>query len=66
MPDNATDLADDLLEGADEIGAFIRKSPRQTYYLAGRGEIPVFYIGKILHARKSELRSAMRFKSAAA
>ena len=47
--------ADDLLHGADEIGAFVNEKPRRIYYLAERGELPVFRIGQHLYARKSTI-----------
>ncbi len=50
-----TTLADDILKGADEIGAYTGDSPRRVFYLAERGLIPVFRIGNLLHGRKSEL-----------
>ena len=49
-------LANDLLEGIAEIGEFYGFGPRRTYYLAGRGLIPVFKIGN----RWCALRSASR------
>ena len=50
------DLADDLLEGADEIGDFMDWKPRRVFYVAERKLMPIFRIGKRLVARKSTLR----------
>jgi hypothetical protein len=49
------DLADDLLEGASEIAAFLGKSPRQVYHLTQTRRLPVFRLGSILCARKSRI-----------
>lgn len=54
----ATDLADDLLRGADEIAEFIfgaRGSRRKVYYLAETSRLPVFRLGAVLCARRSVL-----------
>lgn len=53
-----TDLADDLLRGADEIAEFIfgaRGSRRKVYYLAETSHLPVFRLGAVLCARRSVL-----------
>ena len=50
------DLADDLLEGATEIGAFLGWPRRRVFYAAERKLIPIFRIGNRLSARKSSLR----------
>ncbi len=50
------DLADDLLEGADEIAAFMGWNRRRVFYLAERELMPIFRIGNRLAARKSALR----------
>ncbi len=43
------DLADDLLEGAAEIGAFLGWNQRRVFYEAARrGDIPVIRIGRLL------------------
>lgn len=59
LPDqSSTELADDLLEGADAIAAFIfggRGSRRKIYYLAECSHLPVFRLGTQLCARKSVL-----------
>jgi len=59
MMNTTTELKNDLLTGAEEIGEFIGKSERQTYYIAERRLLPIFRIGRKLHARRSELTAAM-------
>ncbi|PWC53284.1 hypothetical protein TSO221_11335 [Azospirillum sp. TSO22-1] len=46
-------LADDMLEGAEQIGAFMGLKPRQVYHL--QDKLPVFQIGAKLFARKSTI-----------
>lgn len=56
--DNAHELADDLLRGADEIAEFIfgkRGGRRKIYYLAETSHLPVFRLGAVLCARRSVL-----------
>jgi hypothetical protein len=56
--DTPSELADDLLRGADEIAAFIfgdRESRRKVYYLAECCRLPVFRLGSMLCARQSVL-----------
>ena len=53
-------LAEDVLDGVKEIAAFIGKSERATFHLVHAGSIPVFRLGKKIHARKSELEAAFR------
>lgn len=51
-------IADDLLEGADEISAFIfgdRSKRRKIYHLAQSSNLPVFRLGAVLCARKSRI-----------
>jgi hypothetical protein len=63
----ADDLADDLLNGAGEIGAFLKKTPRQTYYLLENRLIPAFKFGdKNWQARKSTLKRHVESLEAAA
>ena len=50
------DLADDLLEGADDIAAFMGWNRRRVFYAAERKMIPIFRFGGRLCARKSTLR----------
>jgi hypothetical protein len=55
---------DDLLEGADEIGAFINKKPTQVYYIHKTKKPPLGkYIGKVgkeLIASKAKLTRALK------
>lgn len=54
----ATDLADDLLRGADEIAQYILGDPRQRrkiYHMAENSRIPTFRLGSMLCARRSTL-----------
>lgn len=53
-------LADDVLDGVREIAEFIGKSERATFHLVHAGQLPVFRLGKKIHARKSELEAAFR------
>jgi hypothetical protein len=54
---NNDNLADDLLDGVTEIGAFLGWTERRTYYAAEHRIIPVFKMGKRKWcARKSTLR----------
>jgi hypothetical protein len=49
-----SELADDLLRGADEIAAFIfgtKFARRRVYYLAETSRLPVFRLGSVLCAR---------------
>ena len=48
---------DNLLVGADEIGTYLRRNRRQTFYLLERKLIPGFKIGRRWHARKSTLEA---------
>ena len=50
------DLADDLLEGATEIGAYLDWTRRRVFYAAERKLMPIFHVGNRLCARKSSLR----------
>jgi hypothetical protein len=52
----SSELASDLLRGADEIAAYIfgeRGSRRKVYYLAECSRLPVFRLGSMLCARRS-------------
>ena len=53
-------LADDVLDGVKEIAAFIGKSERATFHLVQANQLPIFRLGKKIHARKSELERALR------
>lgn len=53
-----TNLASDLLRGAEEIAEYLfgdRSMRRQIYHLAEKGELPVFKLGSQLCARKSRI-----------
>jgi hypothetical protein len=58
-PQNApTNLADDILEGAEAITVFLfgsRAFRRKVYYLAECSKLPIFRLGSMLCARKSVL-----------
>lgn len=61
-------IADDLLVGAEAIAleAFgSEKHKRRVYHLAERGELPVFYLGSLIAARKSTLRQHIAEREAA-
>ncbi len=53
---SSDNLADDLLEGADEIAAFMGWNRRRVFYAAERKLLPIFRVGNRLSARKSTLR----------
>jgi hypothetical protein len=50
-------LRDDLLVGAKAIADFTGRTERQVYHQ--RPKLPIFDIGRLLAARKSELRAAL-------
>ena len=55
-----SELADDILEGADAIAEFLfgsSSSRRKVYYLAECSKLPIFRLGSVLCARKSVLLS---------
>jgi hypothetical protein len=53
-------LSDDMMEGAAEIGAFLDKTPRQTFYLLESGQIDgAFKLGNVWHGRKSIIREGI-------
>jgi len=57
-PNMPSELADDILEGADAIAEFLfgdRASRRKVYYLAECTRLPVFRLGSMICARKSVL-----------
>ena len=60
-----TVLADDILYGVDDISKWIKRSPRQTYYMLAHGQIPGFKLGKTWAARKSTLVRDIEAKEAA-
>ena len=47
---------DDLLWGVDAIAAYIKRKPRQTYYLIHTKQIPAKKIGATWVARRSSVR----------
>ncbi len=51
----ADTIAEDILKGADAIGAFLGLSRRQAYHAVSAGHLPTFKIGAIICARKSTL-----------
>ncbi len=53
---NTETLAADILRGARAIGEYTGLPTRQVFYLVEKNELPVFRLGKIICARKSELR----------
>ncbi len=62
-------LADDLLEGAAQIAAFLfgdAKQRRRVYWLAQNQSLPVFRIGQSICARPSTLRRWITEQEAAA
>jgi hypothetical protein len=54
--DAAESLADDLLRGAEAIGAFIGLEPRQAFYGLQAGNIPAVKEGNTWVSTKSRLR----------
>jgi hypothetical protein len=53
-----SELADDILRGADAIAEFLfgdRASRRKVYYLAESTKLPIFRLGSVLCARRSVL-----------
>ena len=59
MKHENSSLSDDLLEGAEAIAQFLYGDigkKKRVYYLAKQGELPVFRLGEVIHARKSALR----------
>jgi excisionase family DNA binding protein len=50
-----TKLADDLLDGADEISRFTGWSKRRVFYLLEKGQLPGFKVGNKWCARRSTL-----------
>ena len=57
----ATDIADDLLEGAEAIARFLygrgytQGKRRRIYHLASHSELPLFRVGDIICGRRSTL-----------
>jgi hypothetical protein len=61
-PLNASDrnqqppLADDLIVGAEAIAKELGLTPRQVFYFAAKGELPIRKLGRLLTASRSRLR----------
>lgn len=54
-----SNLSEDMLAGAGAIAEFLfgdQKKKKRVYYLVQQGELPVFRLGDVIHARKSVLR----------
>lgn len=69
MGSNEDRLADDLLDGAEEIAIFLwgdAKYKRRVYHLCDKGELPVFRLGSGINARRSVLRKFVEQKEAKA
>ena len=67
-PANEAPLADDLLEGAAQIAAFLfgdAKQRRRIYWLVQNQSLPVFRIGQSICARPSTLRRWIKEQEAA-
>lgn len=67
-PANEVPLADDILEGAAEIAAFLfgdGKQRRRIYWLVQNQRLPVFRIGQTICARPSTLRQWISEQEAA-
>ncbi|WP_439373167.1 DNA-binding protein [Bradyrhizobium sp. DASA03120] len=66
-----SNIADDLLEGAEEIARFMFGSPgkrRRVYHLAAHSDLPLFRLGEVICGRRSTLLAwiAEREQAAAA
>ena len=59
------DLADDILNGATQIAAFIGLPARSVYHAVDAGTLPVFRIGAKICARKSTLLAWVAAQEAA-
>ncbi|WMT88667.1 DNA-binding protein [Pelagibacterium sp. 26DY04] len=59
------DLADDLLNGAKEIAAFMGLPARSIYHAIEAGTLPCFRIGAKICARKSTLLTWVAAQEAA-
>jgi hypothetical protein len=53
-------LADDLLPGARKIADFLGVKPREVYYLAATGRLPIGRLGRKLIASRAQLRRAVK------
>jgi len=52
-----TEIADDLLTGADAIGIYLGWPARRVFYACEKRQIPAFKIGNKWCARKSTLKT---------
>lgn len=62
-------IGDEMLVGAEQIAVFLFGSPkmrRRVYELAAKGQLPVFKLGEVLHARRSALRAHIEKQEKAA
>ena len=50
-----SELADDLLKGADAVARYLGISRRQIYHYTENGYLPVFRIGTAIFARRTTL-----------
>jgi hypothetical protein len=58
MSETETDIAGDLLHGADAIATFLYGDPacrRKIYHLVATSNLPVFKLGAMICARRSKL-----------
>lgn len=56
----SADMADDILDGAEEIAVFMygdKNKRRRVYSLIEAGHLPIFRLGSSIHARKSAIRA---------
>jgi hypothetical protein len=54
-PNTAATIADDMLEGAEAIAAFLGLTRRQVFNLVRERRLPFFKLGQKIFARKSTL-----------
>jgi hypothetical protein len=57
--DGRSPIAGDLLRGVPQIAAAIGLPERPTRHLCETGALPVFRLGKLFCARRSELQQAL-------
>jgi hypothetical protein len=58
-------LAADLLYGAEEIGEYIKRTPKQVYEGYAAGHLPLEKLGRILVGSKERLKRKLTGESAA-
>ncbi len=56
---NDTELADDLLPGADEIAKFIGINRRRVYWFIEKGTLPHRKCGELIVGSRSAIRQAL-------